>query len=131
MPDVPYDINVPLQPIGTGEILTLKNIFFETASDAILPVSEPELNKVVELMKKNPGMKIRVNGHTDNVGTEASNLTLSQNRAISVKKYLSEHGIDATRITTAGFGESKPIDTNATETGKANNRRTEIEIMSL
>lgn len=131
MPDAPYIINIELQPISTGEILTLKNIFFETASAAILPPSEPELSKVVELMRKNPNMRIRVNGHTDNIGSETDNLKLSDNRAISVRNYLIQQGIDAARITTKGFGESKPIDTNATETGRANNRRTEIEIISL
>ncbi len=131
MPDAPYVIEVALQPISTGEILTLKNIFFETASAEILPPSEPELTKVLELMRKNPNMRVRVNGHTDNVGSEADNLKLSQNRANSVKQYLVGEGIDASRITTIGFGESKPIDSNATETGRANNRRTEIEILSL
>lgn len=131
LPDAPFDINVALQPISQGEILTLKNIFFETASAAILPVSEPELNKVVDMMKKNPGMQVRVNGHTDNIGTEIDNQKLSQNRAISVKAYLVSKGIEDARISTMGFGESKPIDTNATEAGRANNRRTEIEILRL
>lgn len=131
MPDAPYIINVELQPISTGEILTLKNIFFETASAAILPPSEPELSKVLDIMKKNPNMRIRINGHTDNVGTEADNLKLSDSRANSVRTYLIEQGIDGSRITTKGFGESKPIDSNNTETGRANNRRTEIEILSL
>ncbi|HMX04863.1 MAG TPA: OmpA family protein, partial [Chitinophagales bacterium] len=113
------------------EILTLKNIFFETASAEILPISEPELNKVVDLMKKNPGMQVRVNGHTDNIGTEIDNQKLSQNRANSVKAYLVSKGIEDARISTMGFGESKPIDTNANEVGRANNRRTEIEILRL
>ncbi|HMZ88174.1 MAG TPA: OmpA family protein [Chitinophagales bacterium] len=131
LPDAPFDINVALQPISQGEILTLKNIFFETASAEILPISEPELNKVVDLMKKNPGMQVRVNGHTDNIGTEIDNQKLSQNRANSVKAYLVSKGIEDARISTMGFGESKPIDTNANEVGRANNRRTEIEILRL
>ena len=131
MPDAPYLIKVGLQPINAGEILTLKNIFFETASAEILGVSEPELNKVVELMQKNPNMKIKVNGHTDNVGAEADNLKLSLNRSLSVKNYLIGKGIDASRITYQGYGESKPIDVNTTENGRANNRRTEIEILSI
>jgi len=131
MPDAPYEITVELQPISTGEIITLKNIFFETASAEILPPSEPELSKVIELMSKNPTMHIRINGHTDNVGSTADNQILSENRANSVKKYLVEQGISSTRISTKGFGESSPIDTNETNTGKANNRRTEIEILSL
>ncbi len=131
MPDEPFTIKVALQPVNPGEILTLKNIFFETASAEILPISEPELNKVVDLMQKNPNMKIKVNGHTDNVGADADNLKLSQNRSVSVKNYLVSKGIDASRITYQGYGETKPIDANTTEIGRANNRRTEIEIISI
>ena len=131
IPNKPYIINVELQPINAGEILTLKNIFFETASAGLLSVSQTELNKVVEMMSKNPTMKIRVNGHTDNIGTESDNLKLSLDRSLSVKNYLIEHGISADRITNKGFGETKPIDINTSETGRANNRRTEIEILSL
>lgn len=131
IPNEPFIINVALQPINAGEILTLKNIFFETASAGLLSVSQTELNKVVEMMIKNPTMKIRVNGHTDNIGTESDNLKLSLDRSLSVKNYLIEHGIGAERITNKGFGESKPIDVNGSETGRANNRRTEIEILSL
>lgn len=131
IPDKPFIINVELQPIEAGEILTLKNIFFETASDELLNVSQNELKKVIELMSKNPAMKVRVNGHTDNVGTEADNLKLSIDRSLSVKNYLISSGIEASRISNKGFGESKPIDNNGTEQGKANNRRTEIEILSM
>ncbi len=131
IPNEPFIINVALQPITAGEILTLKNIFFETASAGLLSISQTELNKVVDMMLKNPTMKVRVKGHTDNVGTESDNLKLSLDRSLSVKNYLIEHGIAAERITNKGFGESDPIDNNNTETGKANNRRTEIEILSL
>lgn len=131
LPDKPYIINVALQPINAGEMITLKNIFFETASAELLNTSQNELNKVVDLMKKNPSMKIQVNGHTDNVGADADNMKLSVSRSLSVKNYLIEHGIDAGRITNKGFGETKPIDTNATDQGRANNRRTEIEILSI
>jgi outer membrane protein OmpA-like peptidoglycan-associated protein len=82
-------------------------------------------------MQNNPTMKIGVNGHTDDVGTESDNQRLSQDRAISVKNFLLSNGIEAGRITSRGFGESKPIDSNSTEQGRANNRRTEIEILSM
>ncbi len=131
LPNEPFIINVALQPINAGEILTLKNIFFETASDDLRDISQTELNKVVDLMQKNPTMKVRVNGHTDNVGSDTDNLKLSLDRSLSVKNYLVSKGIGADRITYKGFGESKPIDNNGTENGRANNRRTEIEILSL
>lgn len=131
LPDQPYVINVKLQPVQAGEVLTLKNIFFESGSAALLGSSQTELHKLLELMQKNPTMTIQVSGHTDNVGAETDNQKLSLARALSVKNFLIQNGISESRITYKGFGESKPIDTNDTESGKANNRRTEIVIVSL
>lgn len=131
LPDQPFIINVKLQPVKAGEILTLKNIFFETASAELRPESQTELQKVVDLMEKNPTMKVQVNGHTDNVGSDAVNLKLSLDRALSVKNFIVQHGIPDARITYKGFGETKPVDTNETDQGKANNRRTEIQILSM
>jgi len=131
LPDKPYIINVKLQPIKAGEMITLRNIFFETGSAELMSESQTELMKVVEMMQKNPGMHIRVNGHTDNIGSEDDNMRLSLNRSLSVKNFLAQNGIEETRMTHKGFGESKPIGSNDSEQGRANNRRTEIEIMSL
>ena len=75
-------------------------------------------------------MKIEISGHTDSKGTDSYNLTLSQNRAQSVVDYLAAHGIDKGRLKAAGYGETKPIDTNDTDEGRQNNRRTEFEILS-
>ncbi|MEZ5014229.1 MAG: OmpA family protein [Chitinophagales bacterium] len=127
----PYTLFVNLKPINAGETITLKNIFFETNSAALLPVSQTELNKLLELMRRNPGMNIQVNGHTDNIGTDGDNMQLSIARAKSVKAYLVDHGIDDKRILFKGFGESQPVDTNDTEEGRANNRRTEILILHM
>lgn len=76
-------------------------------------------------------MKVQVNGHTDNVGSDAGNLKLSLDRALSVKNFIVQQGVQESRITYKGFGETKPVDTNETESGKANNRRTEIQILSM
>ncbi|MBC8046318.1 MAG: PD40 domain-containing protein, partial [Fimbriimonadaceae bacterium] len=130
IPDKPYLIDIYLQPVEVGEIITLRNIFFETASAALLPESKTELLKVNELLTKNPEIKIKLNGHTDNVGSDNDNLQLSIDRALSVKTFLIEQGIDATRIVHAGYGETKPLTTNDTEEGRAQNRRTEMEIVS-
>ena len=76
-------------------------------------------------------MRIEVRGHTDNVGSEEANLKLSENRAKSVLVYLSEHGITADRISSKGFGETKPVTTNESEEGKQQNRRVQFIILTL
>ena len=76
-----------------------------------------------------PTMRIEIRGHTDNVGNDAENQTLSQRRAKAVYDFLIQNGIEATRLTYKGFGKTQPIDTNDTEQGRANNRRTEFVIL--
>lgn len=112
--------NVNIKPI------ILKNVFFATASATLKDNSKTELNQLKELLEQQPKLKIQLNGHTDNVGDAKDNLTLSQNRAVAVKTYLEEQGIAADRLTAKGFGETKPIDSNETPKGRANNRRTEF-----
>jgi outer membrane protein OmpA-like peptidoglycan-associated protein len=90
-----------------------------------------ELNKLVELMKDNPSVTIRINGYTDNVGNEADNLKLSDNRAKAVVNYLVNKGIDAKRLTSKGFGEMQPLADNSTEEGRTLNRRTEFIVTGL
>jgi OOP family OmpA-OmpF porin len=77
-------------------------------------------------MKDNPGLKVSVEGHTDSVGSDAYNERLSERRAHAVKDYLVHQGIDASRISTVGYGEAKPVASNKTESGRAQNRRAEI-----
>ncbi len=110
--------------------IILKNVFFETASAELLPISITELNKLRDLLNEHPKMNIQLNGHTDNVGTDADNLTLSDNRAKSVRTYLISQNIAGHRMTSKGFGEHSPIDTNETSEGRANNRRTEFLILN-
>ncbi len=112
-------------PIIDCESMRL-SITFETNKYDIVPAHHDELNIVGEKMKKFPKAKSLMEGHTDSVGTDASNMKLSQRRADSVRKYLiSQQGISAGRISAKGFGESKPIGTNDTEEGRKNNRRVE------
>lgn len=110
--------------------IILKNVFFETASAELLPVSITELNKLRDLLNEHSTMYIQLNGHTDNVGTDSDNMILSDNRAKSVREYLVGQGIGGHRMTAKGFGEHSPIDTNDTKEGRANNRRTEFLIIS-
>lgn len=126
----PYKKDVAMQPIKKDEKVILKNIFFETNSYELLETSNVELKKLLTFLEKNPTLKIEIGGHTDNVGSDDANQVLSQNRAKAVMDYLVNHGIAADRLSSKGYGEASPIDTNDTPEGRANNRRTEFTITS-
>ncbi|EAY30408.1 OmpA family protein [Microscilla marina] len=115
--------------IKRGEPVILKNIFFEFAKARLLPASFPELDKLVNLLTTHPQIKVRIMGHTDNVGTDTRNLQLSNRRAKSVVTYLKKQGIRANRLTFKGFGESRPIDSNVTKEGRQKNRRVEFVVL--
>jgi flagellar motor protein MotB len=118
-----------LTPIQQGNSMVLNNIFFDFDSDSLQPASFPELNLLVELLYENPELKISINGHTDSIGSDTYNKTLSENRALAVRNYLIEQDISPSRLFTKGFGASQPIETNETPEGRAINRRTEIVIL--
>ncbi len=128
-PKEPYTLNVPLSPLTAGSTIALRNIFFNTASYELLPTSNAELEKLVKLLNNNPTLRIELGGHTDNVGADAANMTLSDQRAKAVRDHLIAHGIDAARLTAKGYGETKPVATNDTEEGRAQNRRTEVTVL--
>ncbi len=125
----PFQLNVPLQLVKTGEKVILKNIFFETNSFQLKGESTAELQKLLALMQNNKNLKIEINGHTDNVGDDKSNQLLSENRAKSVYEYLTTNGILPERLGFKGFGETVPLATNDTEEGRAQNRRTEFVVI--
>ncbi|HEV7333201.1 MAG TPA: OmpA family protein [Flavisolibacter sp.] len=124
-----YQKDIPLQPIEVEAGIVLRNLFFETAKYDIQPESEVELDKVVQFLQDNPTVRIQLEGHTDNVGSEADNQKLSTARAYSTVNYLVRKGIKGTRLVAKGFGASKPIADNKTEEGRAQNRRTELRIL--
>jgi len=109
--------------------VVLKNILFETNSAKLQPISMIEIDKLFQLMAENPTVRVQINGHTDNVGKPADNLKLSAARAKSVVDYLVGKGIKISRLVYKGFGETKPIGDNKTDTGRAQNRRTEFVII--
>jgi outer membrane protein OmpA-like peptidoglycan-associated protein len=114
----------------TNKAIILKNVFFETGSAALKSASLEELNRLRDLLKENMDLKIQISGHTDNQGSDAMNMTLSENRAKAVKEYLIGQGINSSRLSSKGFGKTQPIDTNDTEAGRKNNRRTEFIVHS-
>ncbi|HNQ12071.1 MAG TPA: OmpA family protein [Bacteroidia bacterium] len=126
-----YRIDVLLSPLQIGSKVVLRNIFFETNSYKLSNESTLELNKLLVFLTENKSIRVRINGHTDSVGDDHSNLTLSQQRASAVSDYLISNGISKDRISTKGFGESQPISDNETTDGRALNRRTEFEIIGL
>jgi len=125
-----YDLKIELHPIEKEESVILKNIFFETNSFVLKNTSDPEIHKLYELLKANASMEIQLIGHTDYVGDDNYNLTLSQNRANAVKEKLVAKGIAAQRISAIGRGETEAISDNETEDGRAQNRRVEMRILN-
>ena len=127
--DNPQRLTVYLSPLKPGEKIVLKNIFFSTDSFRLKKESYPELNTLVDLLKKNPGLKVEIGGHTDNTGSDSYNLRLSENRARSVYEYLINKGIERSRLSYKGYGALQPLTGNESEEGRAKNRRTEIKVM--
>lgn len=137
LPEEPFRLTVELQPVeeavaagGTeadGSI-AFKNVLFETGSATLLPVSGQELDRLVNVLLDQPSLRVEIAGHTDDVGDEQANQLLSEQRAAAVSEYLREHEVDSSRITTTGYGESRPVATNDTAEGRAQNRRTTFKL---
>jgi len=108
-----------------------QQVKYQTAKFKVLKASFPLLNQVVQVLNDYPKMRVRIEGHTDNVGGESFNLKLSQKRAESVKAYLVAKGIAEDRLDSAGYGLTRPLASNRTEKGRAQNRRTEFHIVSM
>lgn len=125
------NLEVRMTPIKVGRTFVLENMHFATAKTKILERSEPALQTLYEYMtdEMNKDRRIRIIGHTDNVGKDAANQKLSEGRAKAVREELIKRGIDPSRIEAEGRGETQPRDTNDTEEGRQNNRRVEIEVL--
>ena len=121
--------NYYLSPIETGLTMKLNEIHFNFGKAVITEDSYAELDQMVEFIKKNPSMQIEVAGHTDSEGPDDFNLFLSQARAQAVARYISNKGIDPEHLIAKGYGETKPIESNATEAGKSKNRRVELVVI--
>ncbi|MBN8575054.1 MAG: OmpA family protein, partial [Candidatus Kapabacteria bacterium] len=115
--------------IATGATFKLKNIFFEFGKADITAASAPELQRLYDFLREYPKIRVEVSAHTDAVGSDEANMTLSNNRAKSVVQYLQRLGIDASRMVSQGYGETKPVGDNTTDEGRALNRRVEFKLI--
>ncbi|MBL4710259.1 MAG: PD40 domain-containing protein [Flavobacteriales bacterium] len=121
--------DIALKPIEKGARVVLNNIFFETGKATLTQESYIELGKAVALLNANRKMVVEVGGHTDNVGSDLTNMKLSHERAKSVRTYLVKSGISSERLQAKGYGETQPVAENETEEGRKANRRTEFVIL--
>ncbi|MEY4931356.1 MAG: hypothetical protein RI909_2080, partial [Bacteroidota bacterium] len=119
---------IMLRKIKTGEVSVLRHVFFDTGKAIIKSESYDELDKLLRMMQLNSKMKVEIGGHTDNVGSHEINAQLSQRRAAAVKSYLTSKGIEAKRVTSVGYAETRPIVSNDDEIGgREINRRVEFK----
>jgi outer membrane protein OmpA-like peptidoglycan-associated protein/Tol biopolymer transport system component len=124
-----FNKDVALKKIEVGSTIVLRNIFFDFDKATIRPESANELDRLIKLLNDNPTVKIELGSHTDSKGSDDYNMKLSDSRSKSVVEYLISHGISAGRLVAKGYGETKPIDTNDTDAGRQNNRRSEFKIL--
>lgn len=131
----PFHLDIRLQPLtkpSTSKSYTpivLQNIFFDSGSAALLPASDHEIQLIAAMMQENLDISIKITGHTDDVGGDQANLTLSDQRAKSVASAIIAKGIDADRVFAEGKGETMPVADNNTQEGRQKNRRTEMQIL--
>jgi OOP family OmpA-OmpF porin len=108
--------------------IILDDVLFDFDKSNIKPEGAAILDRLVAFMNENKDKKVNLAGHTDNIGTEAYNQALSERRANSARDFLVKRGVDTSRVSSQGFGESKPIADNKTREGRAKNRRVEIKV---
>jgi outer membrane protein OmpA-like peptidoglycan-associated protein len=121
--------DIELKNVAVGSVIVLKNIFFDFDKSTLKPASFIELDRLVKLMQDVPSLRIEISGHTDSKGADDYNQRLSESRAKAVVEYLVSKGIKADRMEYKGYGETQPIESNETDAGRANNRRTEFKII--
>jgi len=118
-----------LVPIEIGQVVRLNNVFFDFDKWNLRPESFLELDRVVKLLVENPAIEIEMSAHTDSRGSDEYNFKLSDNRARSCMEYILSKGIEPSRITSKGYGETVPVATNDTDDGRQLNRRVEFKII--
>lgn len=126
----PRKVDIEVKPIAVGKAYKLNNINFATNSTEMGREAKLVIDEFAIFLTENPKMKVAINGHTDDIGNDADNMTLSDNRAKAVYDYLISRGVDAGRLSYKGFGETKPLSPNTSEANRAKNRRTEFVIVA-
>ena len=126
-----YYVDVYLEPLEVNSKIELRPIFFQQSKAVILEESYGELNRLATVMIENPGLSIRVEGHTDNVGKPEELLQLSEDRALAIKVFLIKQGVAAARIEAVGLGPRFPINDNSTDELRSLNRRVEVVITRI
>ncbi len=125
----PIVLDIELERATEGTTAVLQNIFFDVDKYDLKEKSVTELDKVTRFLKENPGFRIEISGHTDNVGSDSYNIELSLKRAQAVYNHLISTGIDPKRLSTRGYGSSRPLADNSTEAGRQQNRRIEFKLL--
>ena len=123
------NLDIPLEAVEKDRVETLNNIFFKTGEFNLDEKSKVELNRMVDFLNKNKNLKIEISGHTDDVGSDQANVELSKKRATAVLEYLEKSGILQDRLTAKGYGKTKPVVPNNSETNRQQNRRIEWRVL--
>ena len=121
--------DIALTKLEVGKTLVLNNLYFDYGKATIASRSQPELKRLLDLLKTNSNLKVEIGGHTDSKGSADFNQRLSEQRAASVKKYLQQRGINTTRLQSIGYGMRQPVAPNDTEANRQRNRRTELKVL--
>jgi len=119
----------PALPPPTSRRIVLRGVNFDFDQSAVRPDSRPILDEAAAVLKQNPDVRVSVEGHTDYVGTDEYNEKLSVRRAEAVARYLANRGVTPSRMQVIGYGKSRPLADNATEDGRAENRRVELKVL--
>jgi outer membrane protein OmpA-like peptidoglycan-associated protein len=129
--DGPDNLDLTVAPVKVGANLTLNHITFPSNSADLKQSSFVELDQVIDLLTNNPGISIEISAHTDDVGNDEYNNSLSEKRAQSVLEYLRKKKIGPQRIVAKGYGETKPVAPNDSEVNRERNRRVELAILKV
>lgn len=128
-PNTPPGASVLTNGCAVGQSVALQGVHFAFDEATLTRSARDILRRVAQTLKDSPGFRVMIAGHTDSVGSAAYNLALSRQRADAVRDFLVNHGVDPSRLVTRGYGETRPIATNATKTGRALNRRVELRVI--
>jgi outer membrane protein OmpA-like peptidoglycan-associated protein len=136
--DIPVPADVSIEPVSEPEVelppkvgdkITFYNIYFERSKSIILNTSQKALDELFSLLVTHQDINVRIEGHTDNVGNESDLMELSWQRAQEIKIHLVKRGINPVRISTVGYGDTRPLSSNFTEEGRQKNRRVEVQVV--